>query len=197
MSIIFSAPIPGQSLTTEPKNMPFERPPQITDPIEALDMHIENITNQDALEDVFYFLEEGLTLTALVEGILRSAVMEGIHSIDVSLIVAPVLHEYIKGMAIQSDVEFDEGFDNPEAKKALTYSRDRSRANKILAKLRKEDGEFPEEIPKPLGAEGQEEPMGSEPMQEESMGSEPMQEESMKPQVQVEQPAPQGLMARG
>ena len=67
MSIIFAAPIPGQSLTTEPKNMPFERPPEIVDPIEALDMHIENISKVEALEDAFYFLEQGLTLTALVE----------------------------------------------------------------------------------------------------------------------------------
>ena len=117
MSIIFAAPIPGQSLTTEPKNMPFERPPEIVDPIEALDMHIENITNQDAMEDALYFLEKGLTLTALVEGVLRSAVKEGMHSIDVSLIIAPVLHEYIKGLALESGVEFDEGFENPEAKK--------------------------------------------------------------------------------
>ena len=39
MSIIFAAPIPGQSLTTEPKGLPFERPPKIVDPIEALDLH--------------------------------------------------------------------------------------------------------------------------------------------------------------
>ena len=44
-----------------------------------------------------YFLEAGLDLVRLVQGILRSAVMEGIHPIDVSLIIAPVIHEYIKG----------------------------------------------------------------------------------------------------
>jgi len=180
MSIIFAAPIPGQSLTTEPKNMPFERPPEIVDPIEALDMHIENITNQDAMEDALYFLEKGLTLTALVEGVLRSAVMEGMHSIDVSLIIAPVLHEYIKGLALESGVEFDEGFENPEAKKAMSYERDRARARDMLNELRKETGELPETIPEGVAPE---EPMMEEPMMEE-------------PKVEVEQPAPQGLMAR-
>jgi len=179
MSIIFAAPIPGQSLTTEPKGLPFERPPKIVDPIEALDLHIENITRTEALEDAFYFLEQGLTLTALVEGVLRSAVMEGLHSIDVSLIIAPVLHEYIKGLALEADVEFDEGFDNEETKKALTYERDRSRARDMLNKLREETGEFPEKISSDVSPEETE--------------KEPMMEE---PKAEVEQPAPQGLMAR-
>ena len=179
MSIIFAAPIPGQSLTTEPKGLPFERPPKIVDPIEALDLHIENITKTEALEDAFYFLEQGLTLTALVEGVLRSAVMEGLHSIDVSLIIAPVLHEYIKGLALEADVEFDEGFDNEETKKALTYERDRSRARDMLNKLRKETGEIPEKISSDITPEKTEE--------------EPIMKE---PKAEVEQPAPQGLMAR-
>jgi len=40
------------------------------------------------MEDAMYFLEAGLDLVTLVQGILRSAVMEGIHTIDVSLIIA-------------------------------------------------------------------------------------------------------------
>ena len=97
MSIVLSAPIPGQSLTKEPKNQRFERPADTASPLVALDMHIDNITRPEALKDAFYFLESGLSLVGLVEGILRSAVMGGRHSLDVSLIIAPVLHEYIKG----------------------------------------------------------------------------------------------------
>ena len=89
---MFERPIPGQSLTAESRSQAFERPPEITDPIEALDIHIENLSKEGAMEDVLYFLEFGVDLVTLVQGILRSAVMEGIHSIDVSLIIAPVLN---------------------------------------------------------------------------------------------------------
>ena len=51
MSLIFNGPIPGQSLTSEPKGLPFERPPEIADPIKALEMHIENMSQPEALED--------------------------------------------------------------------------------------------------------------------------------------------------
>jgi hypothetical protein len=178
MSIIFAAPIPGQSLTSEPKSRPFERPPQIVDPVDALDMHIENITNVEALEDAFHFLEMGLTLTALVQGVLRSAVMEGLHSIDVSLAIAPVLHEYIKGLALEADVEFDEGFENKEEKVALSYNRERGKAVKMLEKLREKTGEPALEVPQ---KDTQEEVEEQEPQE---APEEPMPE------------APQGLMAR-
>ena len=32
---LLKAPIPGQSLTDEPKNYPWENPPEITDPEEG------------------------------------------------------------------------------------------------------------------------------------------------------------------
>jgi len=141
MSIAFAAPIPGQSLTAEPRNLPFERPPEITDPLEALDMHVENITRPQAMKDAFYFLEEGLDMVSLVEGILRSAVMAGLHSIDVSLAIAPALHEYILSLALDADIEFDEGFEKPDQDKGIQYARDRSKALKMLEELRESDGE--------------------------------------------------------
>ena len=138
---MFNVPIPGESLTVEPKSMPYERPPEISDPIEALDLHINNITRQDAMEDMFFFLDSGLELTSLVEGILRSAVMSGIHSIDVSLIIAPVLHEEIKALALEAGVDFKEGFDNDEEKSATDYGRDVSRAKEMMKELRKKEGD--------------------------------------------------------
>lgn len=179
MSIVFASPIPGQSLTNEPRNMPFERPPEVSEPLKALDMHVKKITNANAMEDAFYFLEQGLDLATLVEGMLRSAVMSGIHSVDVSLIIAPALHEYIKGLAIESDIEFDEGFDKPKERQAIRYQRDSGRAADMLRKI--ENGELP------MPEDDTEKPM------EESM-EEPM-EEPVVAEAEVEEP-PKGLMAR-
>jgi hypothetical protein len=156
MSFVFNGPIPGQSLTSEPRSLPFERPADIVDPIEALEMHIDKMSEPEAIEDALFFLEMGLDLVTLVEGILRSAVMEGIHSLDVSMIIAPVLHEHIKSIADAADIDYDEGFDDPDRDKALEYQRDTMRAEKLLKRLSKEEGieeEEPKEIPE------EEEPM--------------------------------------
>ena len=40
---MFNAPIPGQSLTSEPKNYAWERPPQYDLPEEALMFHLEKL----------------------------------------------------------------------------------------------------------------------------------------------------------
>lgn len=128
-------PIPGQSLTTTPKNAPYERPPELTDPTEALDLHLDNLVKDGVIEDVLYFLEKGVDLQTLVEGILRSAVMEGMHSVDISLIIAPIVHEYIRGIALETGTEFKEGFEDDDAKIALSYERDMERAQKILSRL--------------------------------------------------------------
>jgi|TARA_R100000231_G_scaffold57415_1_gene47457 hypothetical protein len=167
--LMFERPIPGQSLTAESRSQAFERPPEITDPIEALDIHIENLSKEGAMEDVLYFLEFGVDLVTLVQGILRSAVMEGIHSIDISLIIAPVLHEHIKGFADVAKLDYDEGFDNQEGKKALAYKRDVARAKKMMKKL-EEEGKAEVSVPEPM--------------------------EEPKPEIEKQEPDKSGLMAR-
>lgn len=159
--LMFERPIPGQSLTAEPRSQAFERPPEITDPIEAIDAHIANLSKDGAMEDVLYFLEFGIDLVTLVQGILRSAVMEGIHSIDVSLIIAPVLHEYIKGFAEIAKIEYDEGFEDAESKKVLAYKRDVARAKNMLKKLKEEKNSetpAPEPMEEPESDDQEQEP---------------------------------------
>mgnify|MGYP003117274372 CR=1 FL=1 len=164
----FDRPIPGQSLTTTPKAAPYERPPELTDPIDALEAHLDNLMKDGAMEDVLFFLEEGIDLVTLVEGILRSAVMEGVHSIDVSLIIAPALHEFIKGAALRADVEFDEGFEPKDAKKIVSYRRNVRRAQRMLSEVRGEDKPSPvslEDTKMPEETEMIEEPVAEEPQQ--------------------------------
>jgi len=169
--LMFERPIPGQSLTAESKSQAFERPPEITDPIEALDAHMDNLSGDGAMEDALYFLEFGVDLVTLVQGMLRGAVMEGIHSIDVSLIIAPVLHEYVKGFADAAGLEYDEGFENAEGKRVLSYKRDMARAKEMLKEIKKDDAPSSD-----------------------SFVSEPMEEPEQ--DIEEQEPVKTGLMAR-
>ena len=136
--VMFNAPIPGQSLTSTPKGAPYERPPEITDPLEALDYHLDNLENPKAVKEAMFFLEMGMDLNSLVEGITRGAVMEGMHSIDTSLIIAPVIHEYLKGYADALEVNYKEGFgSDPEEEERIEYGRNLMLAKKMLAESRK------------------------------------------------------------
>lgn len=135
----FDRPIPGQSLTSTPRNAPYERPPEIVDPEDAILVHLKNLNKPEAIEGIIEFVNEGFDIQTLVEGITRSAVLSGIHTIDVSLIVAPVIHEYIRTTLDMVGVEYDEGFEeSEEAKKTQMYSKAKARAARDLLSLDKE-----------------------------------------------------------
>jgi len=110
--MIFDRVPPGYSLTQEPKGTPFQNPPEINDPEEAAMYHLDKMNNVQAFEDVAFFLEEGIDIPTLVQGITRGAVISGIHSIDVSLIIMPVLHEFIKDIGDVMGVTYNEGFED-------------------------------------------------------------------------------------
>jgi len=111
---MFSAPIPGQSLTSEPKNSTWENPPQMSEPEEALLWHLGRFDNPKKTEAVVALLALGLDLVTMTEGLLRTAVADGRHGIDVSLIIAPVIHEHLKGIAEASGVDYTEGLEEDE-----------------------------------------------------------------------------------
>ena len=87
-------PIPGQSLTREPKNAVMERPPEIADPNEAVEYYLEKIADPETLDNILHTLEVGMPVKILVEAMLTTGVAGGIHSIDVSLAIADVVQEY-------------------------------------------------------------------------------------------------------
>lgn len=164
----FNGPIPGQSLTTAPKNFPWERPPEISDPEEAIQMHITRLSDPDLLEDALNLLEfEDLDIQTVVKGIMRGAVANGIHSIDVALIAAPIVHEFIKQAAKAVGIDAEDGFEDKSAKKQRDDYVVSSRAKKML----KEMGAKPKEVAKEV-----------------------QMEEAPKEEAPV---APKGLMARG
>ena len=136
----FNRPVPGQSLTSTPKGAPYERPPEINDPVKALDYHLDILDNPKAVEQAMFMLEMGIDLSTLVEGITRNAVIEGMHSIDISLIVAPVIHEYLKGYADSLDVNYDEGFEDKEENERISYARNEMLARKFLAERQEGEG---------------------------------------------------------
>ena len=169
---MFERPIPGQSLTTPEKSSPYEKPADVVDPIDALNIHLDNLNDPEVMEGVTNILEINIDMVTAVEGILRSAVLEGIHSLDVSILIAPHIHEYIKGQADVLKLDYDEGFVNEEMANKI---RERAIGTKIMKDLN---------VDIPMTTDNLEEAIPEE-SEDETQPSPPMQEE-----------APQGLMAR-
>jgi hypothetical protein len=134
--------IPGQSLTAEPKNAPYENAPSMTKPEDAVFWHLERLSSADKTEALLDSMELGLDVVTLTEGVLRGAVLDGRHTVDVSLTIAPIVHEFIKGAADRAGIEYDEGFpDDSKERKATKYAINSEKARKLLDQYEEKTGE--------------------------------------------------------
>ena len=128
--------IPGQSLTAEPKNAPYENPPEMNTEEGAVMWHLERLLEDDRLESLSDTLELGVDVVSLTEGLLRGAVLDGIHSIDISLVIAPVIHEFIASTAVKLGLDFEEGLpDDSKERTNIKYQINSRKARKMLDEL--------------------------------------------------------------
>jgi len=172
---MFERPIPGQSLTSEPKNRPYETPPEISDPEEALMLHLKRLDDVERMDSIMILLQKGVDVATLTEGLLRSAVMEGIHSIDVSLTIAPTVHKFISDTAKALEIDFKTGFEPDEQEEDR---KEKTLVTKMLKDIGYIEGEAPSSDVEPEAA-----PMEEDQQMEMDLG-------------EAEQAPSKGLMSR-
>ena len=112
----FNGPVPGQSLTKEPRNAPWERPPEVVDPEEAIERHIQRFSNPKVMDAILDSIEMGFPVSHITEMLLTGGVTNGIHSIDMSMMIAPVIQEYLVEVLESEGVPFKEFFDADDGK---------------------------------------------------------------------------------
>ena len=105
----FDAPIPGQSLTSEPKNRPWRNPPQLDTVEDAMEYYLPRLSSPELAPRLLDVIERGIPLTSLAETIVTGGAMQGIHSIDVGILINPIFVEFMKGMAEIAEVEYNLG----------------------------------------------------------------------------------------
>src|SRR5210317_1214381 len=100
------APIPGQSLTAPLGDRPWQRPPRFAKADDALAFYVERLTTPRAANQMFDVLEMGVPIASLVDAMQLSGVMEGLHTVDVGVIISPALVEVMEGMAKAAEIEY-------------------------------------------------------------------------------------------
>lgn len=140
-SPLLDAPIAGQSLTAELGNRPWQQPPQYTTVEEALEFYIPRLTDPDNLSDLLDVMENGIPLTTIANALQSSGVMEGKHSLDVGMLVMPVLIETMAYLGDEAEIEYTVGSKETEDPDKPSDSA----IALAVSKARKERGETPEE----------------------------------------------------
>ena len=104
-----SRPIPGMGMTHELGARPWQTPYQYTTLEEALDYYIPRLSSEEVRRKLFDVLEMGIPVTSVANSIQLSSVMEGKHSVDIGMLILPMLMEFIMLMADEVGIKYDNG----------------------------------------------------------------------------------------
>lgn len=149
---MLDGPIPGQSLTSEPGARPWEQPAKYSTVEETLEFYIDNLSEPKKMAHMLDKIEEGAPLTLIADTLQTLGVSKGLHSLDVGVLISPVLIEFMKAAAEQEGIQYSVGTEEPEDE------GDMDLANSAVKDVYKET----EEEPMPMD----EEPMAEAPPEE-------------------------------
>ena len=110
-AVPFDAAIPGQSLTAELGSRPWQQPAQYTTVEEALDYYLPRLQSEEVSAQLLDVLEMGIPVTTVANTMQLGSVMEGKHSVDVGMLILPVLVELIMLIGDTAGVEYTTGLE--------------------------------------------------------------------------------------
>ena len=123
----FDRPIPGMSMTSPLGKYPYERPPEMTEVKEVFKYYMDRLADEETIDDFAMVCDMGVPLKPIVKTLLLSQQAEGKHSIDTGLIIAPILHEFLKQAIKATGVEVKDD-DNDYQKEAEAKEMTRFKA---------------------------------------------------------------------
>jgi len=109
----FDAPIPGQSLTMELGSRPWQNPSRFTNVDDTIDYYMERMSSEEFMVQLAEVLESGVPVTSIANSIQLSSVMEGVHTVDVGMLVLPMIMEMLMMIGDSAGVKYDKGLENP------------------------------------------------------------------------------------
>ena len=103
---------------------------------DALEYYIPKILDPVYTDRLLDILETGIPITVLVNTLQTAMVMEGKHTIDVGVLVMPVLIELIELVAMNAGIDFVKGTEETENEKLSE-----EKMAKIIRRIKDKEGE--------------------------------------------------------
>ena len=106
---LLDAPIPGMSMTHELGARPWQTPAQYTTVDEAIEYYMSRMATEEYMEQAVEVLEMGVPVTTIANTMQMASVMEGKHSIDVGMLVTPLIMEMLMLIGENAGIKYDDG----------------------------------------------------------------------------------------
>ena len=141
--------------------------------------YIERLADEDIIDDFGAMCQAGVPLAPIVESLYMQGVMRGLHTVDAGILVAPIIHTFLKQAITSLGINVRDDGSDP---KKRAEEKEMERFMLVATKYLTDEGDDTSDPGKAIISE-----LVNEDTPD--MEEEPMQE--------VTQEAPSGLMARG
>jgi len=140
---------PGISWTAPEKSRPWQSPPQLVDMVDVCGYYIMNMSSDEMLDDLLDVVETPVPLAVTAEAMMLQGASSGIHSVDMGILVMPVIIEMLITIAEHNKSEYTIYPDDFDKDAKVSNRVARLAVEKAMKKI--EDKEAPEvedEMPK-------------------------------------------------
>lgn len=97
---------PGISWTAPEKSRPWQSPPQLVDMVDVCGYYIMNMSSDEMIDDLLDVVETEVPLSVVAEGMMLQGVSTGIHSVDMGILVMPVIIEMLITIAEHNKTDY-------------------------------------------------------------------------------------------
>ena len=148
--IVFDGPIPGANFTSDERNWPWHRAPDITDTDEALEFIAYEMTDTPKGFRYMNMIESGVSIATITDIIVTLGIGNGKWTPDFALLLAGPTARFLEIMAKSYNIEnYDLGIEEIKSEPTATFYRDmqgiQEEFEEGLAANTDETGEEPEE----------------------------------------------------
>ncbi len=134
------APIPGANYTSDTRNYPWHRPPDLHNTDDILEYVMKQLTETDSGMVYMSLIESGVTITAITDILLTLGISKGKFSIDFAILSAGPIARLLEILAKSYGIKYDLGINRePDFVSSVVFKEAMAPAN--------DEGTEEEEIP--------------------------------------------------
>ena len=115
-------PIPGENFTSNTKNYPWHRPPDITNMDKAVELFLDKVVRDKKRgPGVITLLEMGVPISTITSIFVKQGIMGGKWSTDYAILVAGPIARIIEMMAKGAKVDYVKGWEDENNSPPMSY----------------------------------------------------------------------------
>lgn len=118
-----NGPIPGEQYTSDTRNYPWHRPPEITDLEKGIEASIKQLSTRTGAFGLLTSLQSGVTIVQATDMFITSGIGKGKWAPDLGLLLAGPVARMMEIMAKDAGITYALGLDDDPLPTATYYKK--------------------------------------------------------------------------